>query len=136
MTMYVAKNGETLGPFDKGTVSERLEGGEFSLDDSVCIKGEENWRKLRDIFPEEQESAEMFSSITKGDTNTGGSSKAGSLVVLACIILTLFFGGWVSLIVATIIYLPFRKQSNGWLIFLIAYITSNFSFFFLIRSLF
>lgn len=85
---------------------------------------------------ENNEGNEMFSSITDNSSDTGGSSKGGSLVVLVCCLLTFFFGGWLPLIIAAAVYTPFRKQSNGWLIFLVTWLFSNLFFFILVRSIF
>ncbi len=51
MSVYIQKNNQQLGPFEKLKVMEMLKSGELSPNDSAIRHGENEWQKLSDYFP-------------------------------------------------------------------------------------
>ncbi len=51
MSIYIQKNNQQLGPFEKSKVMEMLKSGELSPNDSAIKHGENEWQKLSDYFP-------------------------------------------------------------------------------------
>lgn len=70
------------------------------------------------------QSGELFGSITD-DTESSGNSKTGNIIIGIACVFSIFFGGLLSVGIAAIIYMPFRKRENGWIFFVIPYILST-----------
>ena len=51
MNLYIARNGETLGPYNDAQAQEYLKQGIFTPDDLSCPEGSEDWRALSELFP-------------------------------------------------------------------------------------
>src|SRR5205085_1562400 len=50
--IYVWKNNEQLGPFEKDELERRVASGAFSGDDLVWRDGLEDWQPLRQLYPD------------------------------------------------------------------------------------
>lgn len=70
------------------------------------------------------QSGELFGSITD-DAESSGSSKTGNIIIGIACVFSIFFGGLISVIIAGIIYMPFRNRDNSWIFFVIPYILST-----------
>ena len=49
---YVSRNGEQKGPFEAEIIMACLKQGTFDYSDLVWKEGWENWREIKDVFPE------------------------------------------------------------------------------------
>ena len=56
MNLYIARDGESLGPYNEAQVREYLKTDIFSQDDLACAEGEENWQPLSALFSSPSES--------------------------------------------------------------------------------
>lgn len=51
MQIYVHKNNQQLGPFDEGSVNDKLRSGVFDGTEMAIRQGESTWTPLRQMFP-------------------------------------------------------------------------------------
>lgn len=51
MSIYISKNNQQLGPFEESKVLEMLGNGQLSRNDLAIRHGEEQWRKLAELYP-------------------------------------------------------------------------------------
>lgn len=51
MQIYISKNNQQLGPLEEDKVLEMVAGGELSPNDTAIRRGDAEWRKLKDYFP-------------------------------------------------------------------------------------
>lgn len=67
----------------------------------------------------------LFNSYSDEPTNKVDTT-VNNIIVGFCCFLSIFFGGLLSVLIAGIIYLPFRNRNNGWIFFVIGYVISAF----------
>lgn len=126
LNIYIRKSNETLGPFDKETVEEKLNRGEFQMENLACLHGDKTWSTLEEVLSGLNKNDEMFSYVNSDKyTKNRFASKVDKIVVSLTGILTIFFGGLIPLIIATIAYLLFNKKQGGWLVFISTYFLSS-----------
>ena len=51
MKIYIAKNGQQLGPFDEEQLTQKIQQGIVSYDDLAWVEGMSDWRPLRQVIP-------------------------------------------------------------------------------------
>lgn len=51
MNVYIARDGESLGPYSEEQLREYVKAGIFRPDELACFEGRDNWRPIKDVFP-------------------------------------------------------------------------------------
>ena len=105
MNIYLARDGETIGPFTEAQIKEQLAAGTVSPADLGCPEGEETWKPLSQLVPREGAwpSGETDPAVPLSPDSPGPRSSlatfllatVGIVVVGAVLVIawTLFFRG-------------------------------------------
>lgn len=65
MQIYISKNKQQLGPFEEAKVLEMLRSGELSADDLAIRRGDNEWQKLGNFFPDAGAPARAAAAATQ-----------------------------------------------------------------------
>jgi len=52
MGIYIYRNNQQFGPYDESVVTDQLRSGQLSRDDMGIREGENDWKKLGEMFPD------------------------------------------------------------------------------------
>jgi hypothetical protein len=84
MQIYITKNNQQSGPFAEEKVLEMLSSGELAPSDLAIRQGEQQWRKLGELYPQSAGASGVKAAVATATSATPAPKKSRKGLLLGC----------------------------------------------------